>query len=204
MKKLIAMLLALVMAFAMVACGASENKETEPATEATVEVTEEVTEEVMEEEIFDEEIFEEEIIEGEDAVIEMSEMETLLNDILELSPVEFFGGFMPVDLTDADSVYYYTGLDSAESIVEAAAYEPMMSSLAFSMVVARVAEGADAEAVAESIKNSIDTRKWVCVEANELETAVSGDVVMLIMLDNVTGLNAQSFVDAFHTVRGEQ
>ena len=197
MNKLIALLLVLTVVFGMAACGAKENKETEPATEAPTEATVEVTEEVTEAPT-------EQTVEGEEPVMEMSELEALLAQIIEQNPVEFFGGSIPVDLADADSVFYFTGLSSAESIVEAAVYEPMMGSLAFSMVAVRVAEGADAEAVAEEMKNNIDTRKWICVGADELETAVSGDVVMLIMLDSATGLNAQSFVDTFNAIRGQQ
>ena len=199
MKKLIAMLLALTMVMSLVACGATKNEEPQPATEATVEVTEEVieaTEEVIEDEFVEEEFVEEE-------TFELTAMETLLNQIIELNPVEFFGGCMPVDLSDADAVYYELGLNSAESIAEAAVFGPMMSSMAFSLVAAQVVEGADAEAVAEEIKNGVDPRKWVCVEADEVMTAVSGDVVMLIMLNSESGLTAQSFVDAFKTVRGE-
>ena len=189
MKKLIAMLLALAMVFAMTACGTTENKETEPATEVTTEATEEVTEEVTEE-----------IAEDEEPVMELSAMETLLNSIVEIQPVEFMGMTVPVDLADADAVKYFTGLDSAESIKEAAVFEPMMGSIAFSMVAVQVAEGADAEAVAEAMKNGIDTRKWICVEANDLMVSTSNDVALLIMVDSNNGLTAQSFVDAFNTV----
>ena len=189
MKKLIAMLLALAMVFAMTACGATENKETEPAAEVTTEATEEVTEEVTEE-----------IAEDEEPVMELSAMETLLNQIVEINPVEFMGMAAPVDLTDADALFYYTGLISAESVKEAAVYEPMIGSIAFSMVAVQVAEGADAEAVAEAMKNGIDTRKWVCVEANDLMVATSGDIALLVMVDSNNGLTAQSFVDAFNTV----
>ena len=193
MKKLIAMLLALAMVFAMTACGATENKETEPATEATTEATEIVTEEATEE-------VTEEIVEDEEFVIEMSAMETLLNDIVEIQPVEFMGMTMPVDLADVDAVKYFTGLDSAEGVLEAAVFEPMIGSIAFSMVAVQVAEGADAEAVAEAMKTGIDTRKWICVEANDLMVATSGDVALLIMVDSNNGLTAQSFIDAFQTV----
>ena len=193
MKKLIAMLLALAMVFAMTACGATENKETEPATEATTEATEVVTEEITEE-------VTEEIVEDEEFVIEMSAMETLLNSIVEINPVEFMGMTMPVDLADVDAVKYFTGLDSAEGVLEAAVFEPMIGSIAFSMVAVQVAEGADAEAVAEAMKNGIDTRKWICVEANDLMVATSEDVALLIMVDSNNGLTAQSFIDAFNTV----
>ena len=189
MKKLIAMLLALAMVFGMVACGANETVETEPATEVVTEATEEVTEEVTEEEVVEDEF-----------VVELTAMETLLNSIVEINPVEFMGMSMPVDLADVDAVKYFTGLDTAESVKEAAVFEPMMGSLAFSMVAVQVAEGADAEAVAEAMKAGVDTRKWICVEANELLTATANDVALLIMLDSNTGLTAQSFIDAFQSV----
>lgn len=134
-------------------------------------------------------------------------MEELLNKIVEQNPVEFMGGVMPVDVADTSedglwAVKYYTGLDNAEKITEAAAFEPMMGSIAFSMVMVRLAEGADAKAVAESMKAGIDTRKWICVEANDLLVTGYGDVVMLIMVNSESGLSAQSFVDAFATVVG--
>ena len=190
MKKLIAMLLALAMVFAMAACGATENVETEPATEATTEATEIVTEEATEE-------VTEEIVEEEDFVIELTAMETLLNSIVEIQPVEFMGMAMPVDLADADAVKYFTGLDGVK---EAAVFEPMIGSIAFSMVAVQVEEGTDAAAVAEAMKTGIDTRKWICVEANDLMVATSGDVALLVMVDSNNGLTAQSFVDAFNTV----
>ena len=54
-------------------------------------------------------------------------MEELLNKTIELRPVEFMGGVIPVDLTDSSedglwALKSYTGLDSAESITEAAAF----------------------------------------------------------------------------------
>ena len=134
-------------------------------------------------------------------------MEELLNKTIEQRPVEFMGGVIPVDLTDSSedglwAIKSYTGLDSAEKITEAAAFEPMMGSLAFSMVLVRVADGADSKAVAESMKSGIDTRKWICVEADDLKVAGFGDVVMLIMVNSDSGMTAQSFVDAFAKVAG--
>ena len=99
---------------------------------------------------------------------------------------------------------FFPGLDSAEKISEAAAFEPMMGSMAFSMVLVRVAEGAEAKSVAESMKAGIDTRKWICVEANDLKVAGFGDVVMLIMVNSDSGMTVQSFVDAFAKVAGFQ
>ena len=134
-------------------------------------------------------------------------MEELLNKTIEQRPVEFMGGVIPVDLTDSTedglwAIKSYTGLEDAAQITEAAAYEPMMGSMAFSMVLVRVAEDASASKVAEAMKSGIDTRKWICVEADDLKVAGFGDVVMLIMLNSDSGMTAQSFIDAFAKVAG--
>ena len=134
-------------------------------------------------------------------------LEELLNKVVEIQPVEFMGGVMPIDVTDTTedglwAIKSYTGLEDANQITEAAAFEPMMGSMAFSMVLVRVAEDAGSKAVAEAMKAGIDTRKWICVEADDLKVAGFGDVVMLIMVNSDSGMTSQSFVDAFAKVAG--
>ena len=175
MKKIFAMLLAVVMMFSLVACGGKTIEPTTAPTDATVKV------------------------EGT--------MEELLNKVVEINPVEFMGGTMPIDLTDTSedglwNIKYNTGLDSAEGLTDAAVFGPMMGSIAFSMVMVRTAEGTDVKAVAEGMKNGIDPRKWICVEADDVQVVSFGDVVMLIMVDSTSGLTSQSFVDAFAQVCG--
>ncbi|MBQ8835177.1 MAG: hypothetical protein IJ001_09695 [Oscillospiraceae bacterium] len=182
MKKFVSVILALAMTLTLAACGASN---AEPTTETTVPPTTEAA-----------------------AVLEGT-LEELLNQVITEEPVEFMGGVIPVDLTDTSedglwAIKYNTGLDSADQISEAAVYEPMMGSIAYSMVMVRVNAGEDALAVAEAMKAGIDTRKWICVEANDLLVAGYGDVVMLIMVDNANGMTAQSFVDAFQKVAGAE
>lgn len=172
MKKLICALLALSLVLAMTACGGKQTAET-TAPAANIEGT----------------------------------MEELLNKVIEQRPVEFAGGVIPIDLTDTSeeglwAIKSYTGLDDASQLTEAAAFEPMMGSLAFSMVMARTAEGVDARTVAEAMKSGVDPRKWICVEADDLKVAGIGDVVMLIMVSTTGDMTAQSFVDAFQSVAG--
>ena len=200
MKKLISMLLVLAMALSLAACGSNNTPATEAPTQAPTEATEEVTEAATEE-------VTEEVVDEEEIVMELSAMETLLNQIVEIQPVEFMGGTMPIDLTDTSEdglwmIKNYTGLDNADSITEAAFFEPMMGSIAYSMVAVKVAEGADIKAVAEGMKNGIDQRKWICVEADDLQVVSYDDVVLLIMVGSETGMTSQSFVDAFAQVCG--
>ena len=175
MKKMISMLLVLAMALSLAACGGNKAPATDAPADAAVKV------------------------EGT--------MEELLNKVIEIQSVEFMGGTMPVDLTDTSEdglwmIKNYTGLDNADSISEAAFFEPMMGSIPYSMVMVRTAEGADVKAVAEGMKTGIDPRKWICVEADDLQVVSYGDVVMLIMVDSGSGLTSQSFVDAFAQVCG--
>ena len=175
MKKMICAILALSLVFALAACGGSKPEET-TAPVANIEGT----------------------------------MEELLNKVIEQRPVEFSGGVIPIDLTDTSedgawAVKSFTGLEDASQITEAAAYEPMIGSIAFSMVVLRVNEGEDAKAVAQEMKDNINTRKWMCVEAGDLQVVGYGDVVMLIMVDEnfaADGITSQAFVDAFKAVCG--
>ncbi len=134
-------------------------------------------------------------------------LEELLNQVLVEQPVEFTGMVINLDLTDTseDAMYQlknFTGLDSAEQITEASAYEPMIGSIAYSMVMVRTAQGVDTKTVAEAMKAGIDQRKWICVEADDLLVTAYGDVVMLIMVSSTGDMTAQSFVDAFGKVAG--
>ena len=134
-------------------------------------------------------------------------MEENVMKVMEIAPVEFMGGTMPVDLTDTSeegkwALSYFTGLQSADQVTDVCVYEPMMSSQAFSLVMVRTAEGADPKAVAQEIKDNVDPRKWMCVGADEVMAAGYVDAVMFIMLDSQLGLSAQTYVDAFAQVCG--
>ena len=86
-----------------------------------------------------------------------------------------------VDVTDNDSVPYFTGLENGDDLEYLAVSEPMMMSQAYSLVLAKVKDGVDANAVAKEMSENIDTRKWICVSAEKLYATSSGDVVFLIM-----------------------
>ena len=136
-------------------------------------------------------------------------MEENVMKVMEIAPVEFMAGTMPVDLTDTSedgkwALSYFTGLQSADNITDVCVYEPMMGSQAFSLVMVRTAEGADAKAVAQEMKDNIDPRKWICVGADEMMVVTYSDVVMLVMLDSQLGLSAQTYVDAFQQVAGAE
>ena len=130
----------------------------------------------------------------------------IIEKIYAQKPVEFAPMTLTPDDPELGAMWdwnYSTGLADGSKIKEAAVTEPMIGSIAFSMVVLRVNEGEDAKAVAQEMKDNINTRKWMCVEAGDLQVVGYGDVVMLIMVDDAfDSIASQDFVDAFKTVCG--
>lgn len=107
----------------------------------------------------------------------------------------------PIDLanTDADTINYMTGLENGDDLEYLLVSEPMMSSQAYSMVIAKVKSGVNANKVAETMKTNINTRKWICVAAEKLYATNSGDVVFLVMTKADL---AQSIFNSFKTLAG--
>jgi len=200
MKKFLAMLLALVMVAAVfTGCvQTADSKETSKETETTEDTG---LQEPTGEEI--------EVTEPVGGTEQLTGLDATITAIAEKSPVEFMAGIIPVDLTDTTedglwAIKSYSGLSSADKLTAAAAYESMMGSQAFSMVLVQVKDAAEAQTVAQEMKDNIDMRKWVCVGADQIAVVGSGDVIMLIMLDSNLGLDTSTFVAAFTEVMGGQ
>ncbi len=128
--------------------------------------------------------------------------EEIVNKMYEIKMPEFMLGFIPVDLSDKDACSSYLGLDDASKIESAIVSEPMIGAQAYSLVVAKVAPGQDANAVANEMKAGIDPRKWVCVEADDIQVSVSGDYVCFCMIstDFADQYTAKDAMNAFKSV----
>lgn len=177
MKQLTAILLTMVLLFGITACSCNNNSD--PSANTT----------------------------GGTQVALSGTMEENVNKLIQANPVEFMGGFMPVDLKDTSeeglwALQSYTGLDSAKDITDVAVYEPMTGAQAFSLVMVRVAENASPKDIAQKMKDNIDPRKWICAMADQVMAAGYGDTVMFIMVDSQLGKTAQSYVDAFQNLCG--
>ena len=134
-------------------------------------------------------------------------MEENVSKLIEKEQPQFMGGFMPLDLKDTSeeglwALKGYTGLDSAESIADSAVYEPMTGAQAFSLVMVRVKNAADAKTVAQQMKENIDPRKWICAGADQVMVAGYGDTVLFVMADSGLGISAQSYVDGYKELCG--
>lgn len=89
-------------------------------------------------------------------------------------------------LKDApDNVEYYIGTTDIE-YEEIIASEPMMSSIAYSVVLVRMKDGADIEAAKQEILDNVNPAKWLCVEVPKEDVIVKnrGNVIILIMVEN--------------------
>ena len=79
-----------------------------------------------------------------------------------------------------ENVEMYLGTSDIE-FEEALASESGVGSIAHSVVLVRVKAGANIEQIKEKIENSVNPRKWICVEAEEVEVESKGNLIILIM-----------------------
>ena len=86
-----------------------------------------------------------------------------------------------MDVTDSESVAYMTGLENGNDLEYLVVSEPMMSSQAYSLVIAKVKDGADADKLAKTMSENINMRKWICVSAEVLYATSTEDLVFLVM-----------------------
>lgn len=113
-----------------------------------------------------------------------------LSDIME----DVYKGFKEDELpglatteVTKENVVYYLGTDEVE-YEEALASEPMIGSIAHSVVLVKMKEGADIEKAKETIKTKVDPRKWICVGVEDKDVIVdSKDNVIILILDSEIG-----------------
>ena len=88
---------------------------------------------------------------------------------------------------NSENTPFYLG-DVSFSFKEALASEPIMSSVAHSVVLIRLNSASDAEKAKKEIKEKVDPNKWICVSVDEENVYVEsiGDLVILAM-DNQNG-----------------
>ena len=79
-----------------------------------------------------------------------------------------------------ENVEMYLGTKDIEYEEELAS-ESGVGSIAHSVVLIRVKDNADVEAIKEKIEKNVNPRKWICVEAEEVEVESKGNLIILIM-----------------------
>lgn len=76
---------------------------------------------------------------------------------------------------------------------EAIASESMTGSIAHSVVLIRLEDKSDAEKAVSDIKEKADPRKWICVEAENTYVLSKGDLVVLIMSNDIAPKIKENF-----------
>ncbi len=92
---------------------------------------------------------------------------------------------------DDENFEYYAFADVKYK--EAIASESMTGSIAHSVVLIRLEDAKDAEQAVEDIKKNADPRKWICVEAENTYVLSKGDLVVLIMSNELAPKIKENF-----------
>lgn len=94
----------------------------------------------------------------------------------------------------ADNIEYYLGTSDID-YSEALASEPLMSSIAHSVVLVRLNNKKDAKDVKEEILNNINPAKWICVEVDKqnVKVANKGNLVVLVMDNEISDKILENF-----------
>ena len=146
-------------------------------------------------------IFNGKSLNGKTSLPEVSSLEDL-HELIEkiYEPVDI-GDLMidtiDVNLTDANSVKSFTGLEDGNSFEYLCVSEPLIGSIPYSFVIGKVKEGVNANELAKQMSESINQRKWICVTANDLYATSSGEYVFLVMGGQSSAEIAKSAYDSF-------
>ena len=89
-------------------------------------------------------------------------------------------GLSNMEITEEIGIESFIGTSNVE-YTEALVSEPMVSSIAHSVVLVRVNDSKQATLAVEEIKNNVNPRKWICVEASNVVVKSKGNLVLLIM-----------------------
>ena len=109
-----------------------------------------------------------------------------------------------VDISNLDILKSYTGLSSNENIDAVVVSEPMIGSQAYSLVLVKVKDGQDANAIAKEMSENIDTRKWICVEAEKLYATSQDNLAVLIMASDEWATPVSNRIKEILTYHGEE
>ncbi len=128
----------------------------------------------------------------------------IIDKIYEVTPVELSIHSDSMDVDDPDAMVYNAGLTNLDNVKEAAISEPMMSSQAYSLVLVRATDENAVADIANEMKTGIDTAKWICVAADDLQVVSYRDVILLFMVSSELSdaITSQKIVDAFQQVCG--
>lgn len=186
MKKTLLILLAIVLAFAMVACSKDDNNNNDNIGGDIIDNNPDNGD--------DNEEFEDIIgnVDDNDANVDNDEDadnngdDELPADSLGAMLLKVIDGVVPeemwtetAEITDEtfQNFFFIEPIEGYEAWVNVAG----MSSIAHEISLLRVSEGTDVEALAKQIEDSLNPRKWVCVEAEKTAVVVKDNIILVTM-----------------------
>ena len=116
-----------------------------------------------------------------------AELSAMVDRIYEAYPVELMMmQTTAIDLNDEAWLTYNTGLSAEQAdLVDAGVKsESMTGSQAYTLVLLRLKDAADAQTVADTMLEKMDPARWVCVMADKMRVATFDDKVLFVMTDS--------------------
>lgn len=133
-----------------------------------------------------------------------AELAELVDKIYEAYPVELMmAQTRALDLSDESWLTYNAGLTLEQAgLVDAGVVnESMTGSQAYSLVLLRLKDAADAETIANATLETINPAKWVCVMA-DVQRVVAFDDKVLYVMANSELVDVNALVDALPDALG--
>lgn len=127
-----------------------------------------------------------------------AELSAMVDDLYAAYPVELMMmTTSAVDLSDESWLTYNTGLTAEQgALVDAGVLsESMTGSQAYSLVLLRVKDEADAQTIADAVLNNVQMNKWVCTMADKARVVTFDDKVLFVM-SNSELADVDALIDA--------
>lgn len=115
------------------------------------------------------------------------ELSAMVDSIYKAYPVELMMmQTTAIDLNDEAWLTYNTGLsaEQADLVASGVKSESMTGSQAYTLVLLRLKDAADAQTVADTMLEKMDPARWVCVMADKMRVATFDDKVLFVMTDS--------------------
>lgn len=195
MKKIIALILVAVMLTALASCAKNPGNESSSSSSSTSATTESTKNEQTTETT--------ETTTANNPVTppEKKELADIISATYEKHPISIGVSTEQLDPSemDADTIRYLASVTGVDKISEFCVSGPLMAPPAYEMVVVRVKNASDAEAVAKEMLENSDPGKWICVRAEAVRIGVCGDTIMMVMS---SAEEAGALISAFGEVCG--
>ncbi len=177
MKKVLSLILCAVMVLTLVACGSKNGGDADKGIGDGMplkEMAEKLLEGLNEEEL------------------PMMMPPATLSEMAEGIPLE--DGMTKEQVMDElfKSYLFVPAIEGADVVT----YDSAIGSIAHSVVLLRLPEGVDVEAVRADIEANANPAKWICVEAEKVNVVAHGNTILLVMSETKTADTIAANFDA--------